>query len=129
MNCFRICCQYLLLIFTLHFVICIFVLLNVVMLGRSCIASCTTKYNCEPLEIAIQLNSWDQSNQIFVNVSVYGIAVTRVRTAIEDKYLILRLITDNDFYDSENCVYCVLLFDFDLQNGRKTETCQGILIV
>lgn len=55
--------------------------------------------------------------------------MTRVRTAIEDKYLILRLITDNDFYDSENCVYCVLLFDFDLQNGRKTETCQGILIV
>lgn len=93
------------------------------------IISHTTKYNREPLEIAIQLNSWDQSNQIFVNVSVYGIAVTRVRTAIEDKYLILRLITDNDFYDSENCVYCVLLFDFDLQNGRKTETCQGILIV
>lgn len=74
----------------------------------------TTKYTCEPLEIAIQLNSQDQSNQIFVNVSVYAIAVTRVSAAIEDKYLILRLITDNDFYDSENCVYCVLLFDFDL---------------
>lgn len=84
------------------------------------IVSYTTKYDREPLEIAIQLNSWDQSNQIFVNVSVYGIAVTRVSTAIEDKYLILRLITDNDFYDSENCV---LLFDFDLRNGRKRGTC------
>lgn len=78
-----------------------------------------TKHTREALEIAIQLNSWDQSNQIFVNVSVYGIAVTRVSAAIEDKYLIL---TDNDFYDSENYVYCVLLFDFD-PHMRKSETC------